>query len=291
MTTENSPAAVNPTSILFLSIDSCRWDTFEATDAPNLKAIGPAHRAHAPGYFTYASHCAMFMGFTPGDASSSEPFVNPKRVKIFRMHGGGTKDSVEPFCTLEGDNVIDGLKRLGYKAYGSGAVDWFDDTKPTTQNLIRDFDDFLYAGNCWSLHKQLAWADERLAEAGDQPVFLFLNIGETHVPYYYEGAEWTSDGASNPCKPFADDNDADECRRRQALCLQFVDRELAPLLGRFADANVIACADHGDAWGEDGLWAHGFHHPKVLEVPLVYRLQNSPAKAGKKGLLGRMFGR
>jgi hypothetical protein len=34
----------------------------------------------------------------------------------------------------------------------------------------------------------------------------------------------------------------------------------------------VACGDHGDAWGEDGLWEHGIHHSKVYEVPLLFRL-------------------
>ena len=34
----------------------------------------------------------------------------------------------------------------------------------------------------------------------DQPVFLFLNIGETHVPYWHEGASW--DCWPSPCIPF-----------------------------------------------------------------------------------------
>ena len=32
----------------------------------------------------------------------------------------------------------------------------------------------------------------------------------------------------------------------------------------------------GDAWGEDGLWEHGIHHPTVMDVPLVFRLQHAP---------------
>jgi hypothetical protein len=51
---------------------------------------------------------------------------------------------------------------------------------------------------------------------------------------------------------------------------------LAPLVEAFADANMILCGDHGDAWGEDGVWEHRIHHPKVIEVPLLLRLQHPP---------------
>ena len=50
------------------------------------------------------------------------------------------------------------------------------------------------------------------------------------------------------------------------------DEQLGELIARFQGANVVVCADHGDAWGEDGLWEHGIHHRTVLEVPLLFRL-------------------
>jgi hypothetical protein len=262
------------TSFLFVTLDSCRFDTFEATATPNLDDLGPLHRTMAPGNFTFASHAAMFVGFTPGLAGSHEPWLNPKRGKIFKLVGGGYPSKGTEFVTLKGKNIIDGFNRQGYTTLGSGAVGWFDDSTMTATALTGDFDKFFYSGNCWSLDKQLAWADEQLQGLIGKKVFMFLNIGETHVPYYYEGAPW--DREYNPCRPFAEDNDADECRRRQALCLQWVDDRLGPLLDRFAHANTIVCADHGDAWGEDGLWEHGIHHPTVLEVPLIYRLQHAP---------------
>jgi len=36
---------------------------------------------------------------------------------------------------------------------------------------------------------------------------------------------------------------------------------------------VIVCADHGDCWGEQGLWEHGISHRRTLEVPLLMRVK------------------
>ena len=55
-----------PPSILFITLDSCRYDAFVEARAPNLKSLGPLHRAQAPSHFTYGSHAAFFMGLTPG---------------------------------------------------------------------------------------------------------------------------------------------------------------------------------------------------------------------------------
>jgi hypothetical protein len=44
--------SVAPHSILFITLDSCRYDTFERASVPNLKKVGPLHAAKAPSYFT-----------------------------------------------------------------------------------------------------------------------------------------------------------------------------------------------------------------------------------------------
>lgn len=259
----------DPRSILFVTLDSCRYDTFAAASAPRMKAIGELHRAMAPGNFTFGSHAAMFVGFTPGVPGRAQPFVDPKFAKIFKIVGAGFPGKGGEFMTLTGRTIIAGLKRRGYLAVGSGAVGWFDPATETGTHLTQDFDHFFYPGNTHSLDAQLRWLEGHL-QATERPVFAFLNVGETHVPYYFEGASWPLE--TNPCVPYATTNDATECRRRQAACLEFVDERLGPLLGAFSGASTIVCADHGDCWGEDGLWEHGVHHEKVLEVPLLFRL-------------------
>lgn len=234
-----------------------------------MRSIGQLHRAMAPGNFTYSSHAAMFMGFTPGIATLPEPYVNPKFSKIFQMEGGGFSRSHTPRFFLQGSNIVDGFRKAGYKALGSGAVAWFNPATLTGRNLTRDFDDFFFAGVAWRLEDQLAWLAERVT--GQEKNFVFLNIGETHVPYYYKGADWSE--KDNPCIPFSERNNADECRRRQISCLEYVDKTLAALLEAFRDCTTLICADHGDCWGEDGLWEHGIHHEKTLEVPLIFSVK------------------
>ena len=264
---------MNRQSVLFITLDSCRYDTFAAARLPNLRAIGPLHRAMAPGSFTYASHAAMFVGFTPGDPLKNEPFVNPKFGKIFRMVGVGFASKGTDHFALEGRNIIDGFRRKGYLTIGTGAVPWFNPHRETSRQLTADFEHYFWPGDKWSLGRQVAFVHEHLPR-DDRPAFVFINVGETHIPYYHQGASWNPD--LNPCVAFGKSNDAAECRRRQTACLEFADRLLAPLIAAFLPANVVACADHGDCWGEDGLWDHGIFHPKVYEVPLLIRLSGAP---------------
>lgn len=261
---------MNPKSVLLVTLDSCRYDSFVAARASRMKSVGPLYRAMAPSNFTFGSHAAIFVGFTPGVPNVAAPFVNPKFAKIFKMAEGGFPGHSSPFISLEGRNIVDGFRRKGFATFGSGSVGWFDPQTATGAVLTEGFDDFFYPGNVFSLEAQVAWAKQRINEQGDRPVFLFLNIGETHVPYYFRGASW--DFHYNPCVPFGPNNDSAECRRRQIGCIEFVDSQVADLLDQFAEGTVVLCADHGDCWGEDGIWEHGISHPKVLEVPLIFRL-------------------
>lgn len=259
-----------PESVLFITLDSCRYDTFAGAEIVNLRGIGRVHRSMAPGNFTYTSHAAMFMGFTPGDAMSQDSFVNPLIGKIFKLRGRGFSGKGKHRFILDGENIIDGFKNRGYQCIGAGALNWFDPARKTGRVLTRDFHEFYFPGDTWFLEKQLDWIGQKLKK-NDRPVFVFLNIGETHFPYYFQGAPWSKD--INPCSPTTGDtNDAKECRRRQKACLEYIDTKIAPLLEAFGGSNTIVCADHGDCWGEDGLWGHGMHHDQVLEVPLVFRL-------------------
>ena len=265
--------AVHPASVLLITIDSCRYDVFENAQIPALKSIGRLYRAMAPAHYTLPSHASIFGGFTPGCAELAEPYVNPKYAKFFKLIGPGVPGKAQDFITMPGRNIVDGFKKLSYLTLGCGGVGWFRPDTLSGRSLTIDFERFFWGGRTWALPAQLAFLRKHWPSP-DQKLFVFLNIGETHVPYYFEGCDW--DVKVNPCVPFGLTNDASECRRRQTLCLEYVDRLVAPLLRSFAPATTIACSDHGDAWGEDGLWEHSVFHEKVFEVPLLYRLGQKP---------------
>jgi hypothetical protein len=262
---------VRPESVLFVTLDSCRFDTFLAASAPNMKALAPFHKASAPSHFTFGSHASMFAGFTPSVGGCKEPFLDNKFVKIFRLAGGGYSLGKAEF-ELTGTTVIAGFRRRGYATIGSGAVGWFDPRTEIGHNLTRDFEHYFYVGT--DSAQQIAWMKQRIEAENDRPVFCFLNVGETHVPYWHEGASWSPN--DNPCQPYGTENRADDCRVRQRLCCEYVDREIKDLLEPFLDATILICADHGDCWGEDGLWEHGVSHPMTLAVPLIVRLRGKP---------------
>lgn len=263
-------------SVLFISLDSCRYDSFQRAKVPVLRSVGPLHKALSPSYFTYGSHAAFWMGFTPGVIGSQSSWLNPKAGKLFRMAFAGSPGDDKDGFKLEGANLIEGFQNLGYKTLGTGAVEWFNTGTATGSVLAKPFDSFWYSGNTWNLKGQLQWINRELeSQPKNQPVFLFLNVGETHVPYWYLGANW--DPWPSPCVPFGGSNcSRKESRRRQISCLEWVDHSLLHLVQTFNDATILVCADHGDCWGENGLWEHGISHPATLTVPLLLRVRGEP---------------
>ena len=266
-----------PDSVLFVTLDSCRYDTFEAADAPALKAVSRLFRAEAPAHFTYGSHLAMFAGFTPGIARMRAPYLNPKFARLFRLARAGAPGHAPSGFDVEGDDIVSGFRNRGHLTVGSGAMRWFDPETPVSRKLTAGFDRFTYVGPHGDLARQVRWATDQLAEADGREVFLFLNVGETHAPYHHAGAPW--EATDNPCRPFQEVDRSAECRVRQRACCEFADRHLAPLLAAFRDSTILLCADHGDCWGEDGLWEHGVSHAMTLTVPLLLRYRGVPIEA------------
>ena len=264
----------HPDSVLLITLDSCRFDTARDSVAANIKMVGDVHKAQAPSYFTFASHAAMFVGFTPGVAERRAALVNPKYGRMFALEGSGRKSKAQPGFVLKGRNIVEGFHELGYATVGTGALGWFNPDFPSGRPLTESFKDFFYTGNTWSLPEQVEWIEAKLHENKDRPVFAFLNVGETHVPYFFDGAPWSR--LDNPCIPFQDVDRSAECRMRQRLCLEYVDRQVGSLLERFMPGTIMICGDHGDCWGEDGLWEHGVSHPMTLTVPLVIRMKGVP---------------
>ena len=267
---------VSPRSVLFVTLDSCRYDTFAAADAPHLKAVAPFHAAQAPSHFTYGSHAAMFVGFTPGVPGAKSRFLDPKYARLFRLGREGFVGGAEAGFTVAGRDVVHGFRAAGHRTLGTAAMAWFDPASRVSRTLIDGFEAFSYVGH-GGVRRQVAWAESMLQRHRGEDVFLFVNVGETHVPYHHEGAPWSFD--DNPCVPYQAADRRDACRERQRLCLEHADRALAPLVDRFRSATVLLCGDHGDCWGEDGLWEHGTSHPMTLTVPLLIRYKGEPVAA------------
>ena len=255
-------------NVLLLTYDSCRYDVLVAADTPVLDSHAEVVAAQAPGNFTFASHQAFFVGILPNSPAPLPYFNRFERQLMGLANAGAVRVARDARLLLSSErNLVHAFREAGYATIGTGAMDWF---RLTT--LREGFERFRFTGT--DAGRQVDYVLDSLP--GDRPFFGFVNFGETHAPYDYAGKRspcpvdvfarrivWPprqegAVGRDNPA--FA----------HQVEAAEFLDGQLGRLLdGVPPETLVVLCADHGDCFGEDGFWGHGFNHPKVLEVPLA----------------------
>jgi arylsulfatase A-like enzyme len=150
--------------------------------------------------------------------------------------------------------------------------------------IARDFESYQRMKH----HNDMASMLDLIRFDPDRPTFHLLNIGETHYPYATPGddasrwphlsgvhgaVQWmgtpTPEGRAAPrTLTMAEMHEAHD---RQVNAVRYVDDLFGTLFERVPeDTYIIVTADHGDLFGEDGMFGHGpVIHEKVLEVPLA----------------------
>jgi arylsulfatase A-like enzyme len=112
---------------------------------------------------------------------------------------------------------------------------------------------------------------------------LFVNVSETHVPYDFGDAIdpevkdildrarllWGGKRYNEHRVRIAPEEFA-RLHQAQIQAVEAVDTKIGELLSALTGpVMLVVCGDHGEAFGEDGLYGHGFPHPAVIEVPLI----------------------
>lgn len=256
---------IEGTSILLVTLDSCRWDTFSVAKTPHFDSLGQFYRAYSQGTYTYPSHMSMYSGIFP-DIREPLPLFNRFKKNLFRIGSRPTAIPVQSYLEfpIGTTSIIEGFEALGYSTFGCGALDWF-----RHPNLFSPFQDFEYTGI--DAMSQVRYIDSKLKNLNGS-FFAFVNIGETHEPYDFGGLIVPPLDSRAIMRTFKDVGFQKEQFDKQVAAIEYVDVQFGKLLDLVSKASsrtlVIVCGDHGDCFGEDGLYGHGFYHPKVMEVPL-----------------------
>lgn len=275
--TPRQPAV--PFNLLLLTYDSCRYDVLAEAHTPVLDSYAPIVRAQTPSNFTYAAHQAFFVGMLP-NAREPLPYYNRFRAQLVRL---GVTAAWHPDRTalmqVDGTrSIVAAFRRLGFQTVGTGAMEWF-----RQETLCEDFARFRFTGT--DAGAQIAYILGELDVA--KPFFAFVNFGETHSPFAYEGKARPAEEHELPSAqnmewpPVQKDGPVGRehpawAHQREAA--EFLDRQLPSLFDALpGNTVVVLCGDHGEAMGEDGFEGHGVNHPTVLEVPLsIFRLDRQP---------------
>jgi hypothetical protein len=276
-------------NILFVTLDCCRYDTAIHARLPSLQRLGPIRLARTHGTYTLPAHMSFFMGYLPSviEPPFAELYSGEVR-QLWRLDSGRRRRPGTVAVPLGGDNVLDGYRAMGFRTIGAGGVRWF--RHPA---LTRPFDEFYFYGetdaeSVFAERKSNEFAlnhiDDLLQRIGRHRYFLFVNCAETHCPYDfgdgYMSEEvgrtirdaqslWgfkTREAAARPVAPAR----LRSLQLAQAWALEAVEPKLESLIARLAKPLlVVVCGDHGECFGEDGQWGHGYPHAAVMDVPLL----------------------
>ena len=245
-----------------ITLDALRYDVAMTARTPNLAQLAAVHGYNAKtwqavwaqGTFTLPAHVAMFQGgFFPACADNSLPPPYSRQQEVLFRYSFSTARKVHVLLPETATSVCDGFKKLGYTTYGVGGVGWFDTRRASASIWPHFFDVFTWQEAFQEQRPDAFEAQIALCRtlqlAKKTPVLFFLNVPSTHWPY--RGLGRTFDA--------------------QVQCLEYVDKHFEVLLAQLPrPLCLLICGDHGDCFGEDGLFGHGFYHPKVLEVPMLY---------------------
>ncbi|MCX4686669.1 STM4013/SEN3800 family hydrolase [Kitasatospora purpeofusca] len=263
----NANAIIGTHHVLFMTFDSLRYDAARATmhagRTPSLERILPEglwEERRTQGTFTYPAHQAFFAGFLPVPSGPNRP---PRLLACQAVPGRGRTIAPTTYV-FDAPDIVNGLAGIGYRTVCIGGVGYFNSRTKLGRVLPGLFQEAYWAEetgpDCYeSTRHQVDRALTVLAQQPfDQRLFLFVNVSATHEPTagYLPG-------------------EAEDSWESQCAALSYADGELGRLFEELPHHGpwlVIACADHGDAFGEDGHTGHGIAHPCVASVPYAQAL-------------------
>ena len=251
-------------NFIIITIDSCRWDTFSQASMPFLKNKTVFRKAYSHGTYTLPAHKSIYQGIFPS-VNEDIPYYNRFSKGLFRIaHRNVNADSLFTFKGGTND-IISGLQNHGYYTFGIGAMEWFKHPELTSV-----FDEFHYTGI--NANSQKALFFELLTKI-KQPFFSLINFGETHEPYEFGKYIKPNLKSRARMREFKNLGFLKDDFDKQVRACEFLDAIIKDVIDKLENAMnkkaiVVVCSDHGECFGEDGLYGHGFYHPKVMEVPL-----------------------
>ncbi len=260
--------------IVFIVMDSCRYDSFTAARTPNIDRIGTAERRYSYASWTAPSHHAFAMGMmphcSPRDVFASEVYKD--EFALWTMRTGHTGLQFKEF--LPDLSLPKVLRKIGYRTVAKVSMPVLN--KNTL--ISRDFDDYKLMKN----HNDFAGMIDEM-EFPDEPHYYFLNLGETHYPYMLSGENLPhvsgvhgalksmDDAPASSEKVSFDAEQMQMLRLQQIKCVEYIDGQVGRLMSQTPpNTHYIVTADHGELFGEDGYFGHGpIMHEKCFEVPFV----------------------
>ena len=265
--------------IVFIVLDSCRYDSMLAAATPNIDRLGKAEKRYSYASWTAPSHYAFTMGLMP-HSSPRDVFASEIYKEEFmswkERTGAGADVSFGDF--LPEISLPKVLSKLGYHTVAKVSMPVLN--KYTL--ISKHFDEY----KLMSHHNDFATMVEEMEFPDDEPQYYFLNLGETHYPYMLSGDDLPHiSGVHGALKSLGKEASAGPqsieatfkpeqmkaLHQQQIRCVEYVDGLIGKLIEKAPkDTWFIVTADHGELFGEDGYFGHGpIMHEKCFEIPFV----------------------
>jgi hypothetical protein len=265
-------------TIVFIIMDSCRYDTFIAAKTPNMDRIGTVEKRFSYASWTAPSHYAFTMGMMP-HKNPRHVFASEVYKEEFALWTNRTGCADIAFRDFLPElSLPKVLHQLGYHTVARVSLPVLNQ-----HTLIsKHFDDYKLMDH----HNQFAEMVEEITFSQEEPRYYFLNIGETHYPYMLSGKDlpvisgvhgvFKALGGTpreNAAKQgaFFDSKQMQQLFAQQIRCVEYIDDQIGRLMTKSPENTCfIITSDHGELFGEDGFFGHGpIMHEKCFEVPYV----------------------
>ncbi len=271
----------NRNHILYVVIDSARYDAAISAKTPNMDNFGKWEKRWSFSSWTFPSHHTYLMGMMP--------HTNPQGVFASEVY---KKDFVKWIERSGIDDVsfknfvphlslTKFLKKYDYDTRGMVSMPVLN---PLT-NFNTAFDSFELMDN----HNDFAGMIEKLDFSGDNPKFYLLNLGEAHYPYRLHGEpdvpilhgvhgvfkhldDFVADGEFHTeSEKFFNMSQMKKMQKKQIECIEYLDNLMGKLFEKCPKNTwIIITSDHGELFGEGGFFGHGpIFHEKVFEIPFI----------------------
>ena len=264
--------------IVFIIMDSCRYDTFTAAKTPNIDRIGEVEKRYSYASWTAPAHYAFTMGMLP-HSSPTQVFaseVYKEEFVLWTDRTGSSDISFKDFLPELSLPTV--LKKLGYFTVARVSMPVLNKFTLISQH----FDDYKLMDN----HNNFAGMVDEISFPNDQPHYYFLNLGETHYPYMLMGENLprisgvhgvfkslgkNKDKNAGKTETFFDLEQMKMFHKQQVTCVEYLDTLIGDLMEKAPENTYfIVTSDHGELFGEDGFFGHGpIMHEKCFEVPFL----------------------
>ncbi len=275
-----------PRDLVYIIMDSCRFDSYARARHPNMDRIGLAEQRFSYASWTAPSHHSIFMGQvahqSPTRVLASEVYKKEfaKWVDRLDMPDLSFKSFVPEL------SLAKVLQKLGYRTIGRVSMPVLN---PLTA-FSRYFDDYKLMKD----HNDFRGMVEEIAFSASQPSYHFLNLGETHYPYMLKnedlpvisgvhgvvkgmdeaisrGAVERTGDLPSDVPTFFTKAEMAALHDQQVACVEYVDGVLGALIDKAPKGtHFIIASDHGECFGEGDYFGHGpVMHEKVFQVPFL----------------------